>query len=152
MKRISTPYTFSVKMFPFLFFGFLAFFAFLLVANGAYETNPMFLVVLGVMAVIGYFSTKTSLQNVVDEVYDCGDFLLVRKRGEEDNIPLSNIMNVNFNGKPARITLTLATPGKFGSEISFAPPPQIYVGAYPKNEIAGDLIARAGQARSARAF
>ena len=139
-------------MLPFLFFGFLAVFTFLLVANGSYKTDPMFLVVLGVMAVIGYFSRKKSLQNVVDEVYDCGDFLLVRKRGEEDNIPLSNVINVNYNARPTRITLTLATPGKFGSEISFAPPPRLFVSPYYKNEIVGDLIARTTKARAAGAF
>jgi hypothetical protein len=151
MQRISTPYTFSIKVFPFLFFGFLAFFSFLLLINGALQKAPMFLVVVVVMAVIGFYSTKASRQDLVDEVFDCGAFLLVKKRGEEDTVPLSNIINVNFStdggGASARITLTLASPGKFGTEISFAPPPKIYIGVHCRNEIAEDLLARADKAR-----
>jgi len=151
MKRISTPYTFSIKVFPFVFFGFLAFFLFLLLINGAYQKAPMFLVLLGVMAVAGFFFTKQSLKNLVDEVDDCGHYLLVKKRGEEDTILLSNIINVNFStdqrGVSGRITLTLASPGKFGTEITFAPPPAVYISFPARNEIAEDLLARADKAR-----
>jgi hypothetical protein len=151
LKRISTPYAFSIKIFPFVFFGFLAFLFVLLLINGAYEKNPMFLVAVGVIAVIGFSYTKMSLRDLVDEVYDCGDSLLVQKRGEEDSVPLSNIINVNFStdrrGVSARITLTLAAPGKFGTEISFAPPPQFYLSSLPKNDIAEDLLVRADKAR-----
>ncbi len=152
MKKISTPYTFSLKIFPFVFFGFLAFLFFLLLINGAYEKSPMFLVAVGVVAVFGFYYTKMSRRDLVDEVYDCGDYLLVRKRGEEDTVPLSNIINVNFStdqrGVAARITLRLASPGKFGTEISFAPPPQIYMSFPSRNEVAEDLLARADKARS----
>ena len=33
----------------------------------------------------------------MDEVYDCGDYLLVKKRGEEDTVLLSKINWVNFS-------------------------------------------------------
>ncbi len=108
----------------------------------------MFLVVPCVMGVIGYFHGKSVQRNLVDEVYDCGDSLRIRKGREEDTIPLSNIMNVNFNTPPARITLTLAVPGKFGSEIAFVPPPKIYFGAVPEDEVATDLLARVIASRS----
>ena len=92
-------------------------------------------------------------RDLMDEVYDCGDYLLIKKRGEEDTVPLSNIINVNFStfrrGERPRITLTLALPGKFGTEISFAPPPNI---SFPRrNQTAEDLLARAEKARSAHA-
>jgi len=151
MQRISTPYTFSLKIFPFMFFGFLAFMFFLLLINGAYQKAPMFLVTIGVMTVVGLYSWKMSRQDLVDEVDDHGDYLLVRKHGAEDTVLLSNIINVNFStdrdGTSARITLTLDSPGKFGKEISFAPPPQIYLGFPSRNKIAEDLLARADKAR-----
>ncbi|HXW93819.1 MAG TPA: hypothetical protein VEK33_24930 [Terriglobales bacterium] len=151
MQRISTPYTFSLKFFPFLFFGFLAFVFFLLLINGAYEKAPMFLVMVGVLAVIGLCSWNVSRRDIVDEVDDCGDYLLIRKRGDEDTVLFSNIINVNFStdrdGTSARITLTLDSPGKFGKEITFAPPPQIYLGFPSRNKIAEDLLARADKAR-----
>ena len=153
MKKISTPYSFSLKIFPIFFFGFLALFFGLMLMNGAYEKNPQFLVIPAVMGVIGYIVMKTTLRDLADEVFDCGDFLLVRKRGEEDRVPLANIINVNFsmNARPARITLTLAKPSKFGPEISFALPPRVYLSPFPRSEIAEDLIARAQVARSSHA-
>jgi len=150
VKRISTPYTFSRKFFPFLFYGFLAMFLAFVGMSGAFRKEPLFLVVPCVMAVGGYFFMRAVLRDLVDDVYDCGSFLLVRKGRLEESIPLANIINVNFaiNQRPARITLTLDKPGKFGKEISFAPPPKIYLIPYPRNEVVEDLIERAQMARS----
>jgi hypothetical protein len=152
MKRISTKYSFSIKLFPFVFFGFLAFFFYLLLVNGAPKQAPIFLVILCAMAAFGYLFWKQNYRDLADEVDDCGDYLLVRKQGEEDTVPLSNITNVNFSvdrrGTNARITLTLDSPGRFGSQIAFKPPPHIYVSPSPRNEVAEDLLARAHKARS----
>jgi uncharacterized membrane protein YobD (UPF0266 family) len=151
MPRISAPYTPPVKIGPFVFFGLLGLLLVLLLMSGAYETSPMLLVGVGVMAVYGVCSMRTSRGDCVDDVFDCGDHLLVKKSGEEDTIPFSNIINVNFSKNPqnisAQITLRLASPGKFGIEISFAPPPKIYLGFPPSNEIAEDLLVRAEKAR-----
>ena len=153
MKLISTKYNFSFKAFPVLFYGFLAMMIAFLIMNGALEKDPMMVFVPIVMAAVGFFYMKTSVNDLVDEVYDCGDSLLVRKNKEEERVPLSNIINVNFsmNVQPARITLTLDTPGKFGPEISFALPPKIYITPLPKSEVAQDLLVRAHRARSGRA-
>jgi len=85
-----------------------------------------------------------SRRDCVDDVFDCGDHLLVKKSGREETVLLSNIINLNLSTNPqnisARITLRLASPGKFGTEITFSPPPQIYMGFPPRNEIAEDLL------------
>lgn len=132
-------------------FGLLGLLFFFLLMSGAYETAPMLLVGVGIMAVYGVCSMLTSQQDCVEDVFDCGDHLLVRKSGEEDTVLFSNIINVNFSKNPqnisAQITLRLASPGKFGKEISFAPPPKIYMGFPPKSEIADDLLVRAEKAR-----
>ncbi|HUK24626.1 MAG TPA: hypothetical protein VLV49_08605 [Terriglobales bacterium] len=151
MKRISTPYTFSLRVFPFIFVGFCAVFVSFLLVNGAWEKNRPMVVIPCVMAILGWYFARANLRDLVDEVEDCGEYLLVRKNGEEDTVLLSNIANVNFNPKPPRITLTLASPGKFGTQISFAPPPQMYLSAVPHNKIADDLIARTTKARAASA-
>jgi hypothetical protein len=151
MHRISTPYPSHIKIGPYLFYGLLAVVFVLLLRSGAYELSPMLLVAMGVMAVIGAGFVRSALRDCVEEVYDCGDHLLVRKAGEEDTVPLGNIINVNFSKNPenmsARITLRLATPGKFGTEITFAPPPKLYIAFPPRNEIAEDLLVRADRAR-----
>jgi hypothetical protein len=151
MQRISAPHTSSVKIGPFIVFGLLGLLFFSLLMSGAYETSPMLLVGVGVMALYGVCSMHASRRDCVDDVFDCGDHLLVKKASEEDTIPFTNIINVNFSKNPqnisAQITLRLATPGKFGTEISFAPPPKIYLGFPPRNEIAEDLLVRAAKAR-----
>jgi hypothetical protein len=153
MKMISSKYLFSYKIGPFLFIGFVAVFIVLVLINGAYKKEPMALIVPCLMAGFGYYFVKIPVRDLVDQVYDCGDFLLVRKHGEEDRIPLSCIINVTFsmNVQPARITLALAHPGKFGPEISFALPPRIYINPLAKNEVAEDLIVRANKARARHA-
>jgi hypothetical protein len=150
MQRISTPYASSSKIYPYIFFSVLAVVFVLLLMSGAYQASPILLVAMGFMAVVGFLMTIAG-RDCVDEVFDCGDHLLVRKSGVEDTVPLGNIVNVNFSKDPenmtTRITLRLATPGKFGTEITFAPPPKMYFRSPPKNEIAEDLITRVDRAR-----
>ncbi|HMK20808.1 MAG TPA: hypothetical protein VK466_00650 [Terriglobales bacterium] len=150
MKKISTPYLSSIKGTPFLVVTFLAVTVGLMLVNRVYETNPLLLLLPCGMAVVGYYFGKRNAQDLADEVYDCGDSLLVRKSGEEDRIALANIVNLNFSAEPSRITLTLDPPRKFGDYVRFAPPPQVYWGPNPENPIAQDLVMRAGQARKSR--
>ena len=151
MKRISTRFAFAFKLFPFIFFGFLIFFLALLVANGALQKAPLFLVFPIVITVGGYQYWKTKVHDLVDEVDDCGDYLLVKKNGEEDTVMFSNISDVRFSlgrrGTSPRITLNLSAPGKFGTVVTFAPPPKLYLSSPSRNEIADDLNARAYKAR-----
>jgi hypothetical protein len=105
------------------------------------------------MAAFGFFLMKKLVWDLVDEVYDCGDFLLIRNRGEEDKVSLSNVMNVNASThmNPPRITLRLVSPGKFGTEIPFSPLTGFTLNPFAKNKVAEDLIVRVDQARSKRA-
>jgi len=151
MTRISTKYIASIKtIFPVLWFSLLGCFVAVVLAGRLYEKDAMALLVPCMMAIGGIFYMKVYAWVLVDEVYDCGDFLLVKNRGKEEAVPLSNIININTNMsvKPSRITLKLAKPGKFGAEISFAPPPQFNMSPFAKNDIAEDLIIRANKARA----
>src|SRR5688572_22818149 len=96
MKQISSKYLFFYKkVFPLLWFGFLVFFIAETFMNGAYEQTPMFVVGPCIMAVFGFFLMKKLVWDLMDEVYDCGDSLLVRNRGVEERVPFSSIMNVS---------------------------------------------------------
>lgn len=155
MKRISTQYTVHLKWASYVFWAVLLVVSLLLIANGGYELAPWLLVGMGIAAafgVINYFNTKTIVRNLVDEVYDWGDSLLLRRGREEERIVLSNIANVTFTTEPSRIALKLTSPGKFGDEIAFVPPRRIYFGSVPQNPIADDLTTRAAKARSEKAF
>jgi len=153
MKRISSRYTFLLKrVFPVLWFGFLAIFVLLLFV--APETPPLLdLAAPALMAVVGYVLMKKLLWDLADEVLDGGDFPVVKYRGMEESIPLANIMNVNATTlvNPPRITLRLDVPGRFGNEASFSPLRSFSLSPFARNTIADDLIVRVDQARSRRA-
>lgn len=153
MKRISSGNTIiSKKVFPVLWFGSLTLFAAILVFTAKKPGDLVFLAGPAFMAAIGFILMKNLILNLVDEVYDCGDYLLVRNKGEEENVMLANIMNVSVttNTNPPRITLRLANPSKFGSEIAFSPVRKFTLNPFAKDPVAEDLIVRVDQARSKR--
>jgi hypothetical protein len=154
MKKISSTSTvMSKKVLPVLWFGFLVYFVARAMRSGAAQKDPLLIVVPVAMAVFGYFLMKRLLWNLVDEVYDDGDFLVIKNRGEEARVALSDIMNVSVSTSPnpSRITLRLVSPGKFGKEITFAPAAGSAGNPFKKNQVAEDLIARVDQARAKRA-
>ncbi len=112
---------------PVWWFGFVAFMSLTMFQLRVEFRAPIpwsaFATPLG-MAVFGYIFMKKLLWDLADEVLDAGDALIVRFGKEEERIPLANIMNVNYAYKnsPARVTLRLRTPGRFGKEVSFAAP------------------------------
>jgi len=151
MRRISSQSTFFYKrIFPLLWFGFIAFFATIPIwANHRrHHTLPFaFLVPPAVMAVLGYVLFRHLIYDLVDEVWDDGDALIVRNAGTEERIRLDNIINVGFSTmtNPERVTLTLREPGILGKEITFSPPRRFL--RFARSPIVDELIARADQAR-----
>jgi hypothetical protein len=150
MKKISSKMTFFHKyLFPALWFGFLAVFLVIAVAGGAGLRDPMFLIGPIVMAVFGFFMMKKLVWVLADEVYDYGDYLLVKNGGSEERVDFSNIMNVSTTTlmNPPQITLRLITPGKIGDEITFSPATGFTLNPFAKSKVAENLMIRAHQAR-----
>src|SRR5215470_3692441 len=146
MRRISSRATFWYKrIFPIIWFGVLALF----IAGGVFSstfTNGTqlvpFIVMPAVMAVIGYVIMKKLVFDLVDEVWDDGAALIVRDKGREDRIALSNSMNVSYSPlmNPPRVTLMRRQPGNFGREITFSAP--IRFTPFAKSPVIEDLIRR----------
>ena len=155
MKLISSRMTgFHKRLFPAIWFGFIAFFVVTALTRGvARDGRWMVLLMPCLMAALGFFLMKKIVWDLVDEVYDCGDSLLVRNRGEEERIPLANIMNVSASThmNPPRITLRLVHPGRLGAEVTFSPQSKLLFIPFAKNPVAEDLIVRVDQARRRRA-
>jgi hypothetical protein len=60
---------------------------------------------------------------LVDEVWDVGDALIVRSRGLEERIALSDIEKVSYHWLGSRrVTLWLRRPSAFGHKIAFTRP------------------------------
>jgi hypothetical protein len=151
MRRISPRATFWYKrVFPTIWFGFLAVFsAVALFANvvGNRPQVPFFLVVPVLMAAIGYFVMKKLVFNLADEVWDDGSALIVKNKGQDDRIALSNIINVSYSPliNPPLVTLMLRQPSVFGTEISFSAPVRFM--PFTKSLLVEDLIRRVDAAR-----
>ena len=153
MKKISSAWTFFFKrVFPVAWFGFLALFLVTTLATEAAMDEPMLLAVPALMAIVGFAVMKTTIWNLADEVYDCGDFLRVRKGAEEEAVPLSNIMNISasLTTNPPRVILRLAKPSRFGDEIAFLPEVGLRLNPFARLPVVDDLIVRADRARSRR--
>ena len=154
MTKISSRWTiYHKRVFPLFWFGFLALFVATSFSTGAPRQDVMFIVIPLFMAFFGFFVIKKLVWDLVDEVYDCGDHLLIRNHGEEALVRLSNIMNVSVSAymSPPRITLRLIQPVTFGDEIAFSPAIGFRLNPFAKNRVGEDLIMRVHQARSGRA-
>ena len=158
MTKISSKWTlFYKRIFPIFWFGLIAVFLILAIFGGRNKPNPvpMQYVVPAFMLVVGFFLMKKLVWDLVDEVYDCGDSLLVKNRDTEERINLSNVMNVNVSSStnPPRITLRLVKPCRLGNEIAFSPERQGFsLNPFAKNKIGEDLIVRVDRARVKRAI
>ena len=150
---ISSKMTFFYKrIFPVLWFGFLAFFVLMAVPVGfAFSTMPVkgpilpFLLVPAIMAVFGYFLFRSPIFDLADEVRDEGAALTVRKANVVERIALADIINVNSTilMNPPRITLTLRRPCAFGDAVSFMPPARFsFFSAFSIHPVAEELIRR----------
>src|SRR5262249_14271737 len=126
MRPVSSKMTFFHKrVFPVIWFGFLL----LLFAFGLFSTSPdiLFLIVLLLMAVFGYWFLKKVMFNLADGVLDAGDALVVRSGGQEERIALSDIKNVNYSPYryPPQVTLSVRRHTVFGDTIAFCAPVSI---------------------------
>ena len=150
MTKISSGRTsFSKRGLPILLFGIVGIVVIGELLSGVLEKSPMVLAGPVVMVAFGYILMKKLVWDLVDEVYDGGDYLLVRNRGVEERVPLSGIMNVNASTmtNPPRITLRLVKPGKFGNEIAFSPVRPFTLNPFARSQLADDLIVRVDRAR-----
>jgi len=151
MRRISSRTTFWYKwIFPIVWFGGLAAFAGSEVLTSVQHNGTQFfpfIIFPVLMAVFGYILMKKLIFDLVDEVWDDGTSLIIRNRGEEDRVALSNIMNVSYSPliNPPRVTLTLRQPSTFGAEISFSAPVRFV--PFAKSPVIEDLILRVDAAR-----
>jgi hypothetical protein len=151
MKRISSSWTFYYKrVFPAIWFGFLLLFIILplLGIRGASRTPPVpFFIVPIVMMIFGYFFMRKLVFDLADQVWDGGDSLLVRNRGEEQRVALADIKNVNYSPfmHPARVVLSLRRKTAFGDQIAFCAPMRFL--PFSSSPIITDLIDRVDAAR-----
>jgi hypothetical protein len=155
MNRISSRWTFFYKrVFPLLWFGFLLVFIAVPIMTGSRSGSPpplpFFIVPIFMMAGM-YFVMRKLIFDLVDQVWDDGDSLLVRNRGEEERIALPEIKNVNYSPlvQPPRVVLSLRRNTVFGDQIAFCAPVRFI--PFASSPVITDLINRIDAARQKRA-
>lgn len=151
MKKLTSKSTFfNKKIFPTIWFGFLAVFVItsqFAGAGGENSSGAIFVIMPFFMALFGYFIMKKLVFDLIDEVYDEGDTLLFKNAGKELRISLSDIKNVSYQTmmNPPKVTISLRQETVLGSELSFSPPLSLI--PFKKNKDIEDLINRIDQAR-----
>jgi hypothetical protein len=151
MQRISSgSLALGKVVFPVIWFGILAIvFLIALFGKDAHGNHsPVAIVSPLFMAAVGYFIMKKTMWGLADEVLDAGDSLIVRRGSEQEQIPLENIINVGYLSmtEGSRVILTLRTPSRFGSEISFYAQQKFL---HAQNPVIAELIQRIDAARQA---
>jgi hypothetical protein len=128
MRRISSAWTFYYKrVFPAVWFGFILLFMGISLFATRYSSEfPLIPFLIGpiVLIVFGFVLMKMFVFDLVDEVWEEGNTLLVKNRGQEQRIELADIKNVNYTvlTSPPRVTLSLRRPTVFGDRIVFCAP------------------------------
>ncbi len=152
MQRISSgSLALGKVVFPVIWFGVLAIlFLIALIGKDVHGNHSLAALVFPLfLAAVGYFIMKKTMWGLADEVLDAGDSLIVRMGREQEQIPLANIINVGYQPmtNPARVTLTLRTPGRFGNEISFYAVQKFL--SFGQNPVIAELTQRIDAARQA---
>ncbi len=148
MKRISSSWTFFYKrVFPLMWFGFLLVFIGVPIFGASSPPPLPFFIVPVLMMVVVYVIMRKLIFDLVDQVWDDGDSLLVRNRGEEERIALADIKNVNYSPflHPPRVVLSLRGNTAFGDQIAFCAPVRFV--PFSSSPVINDLINRIDAAR-----
>jgi hypothetical protein len=151
MRRISSKWTFFYKrVFPVVWFGFLALFlgiSLFVVPRTSQTAALPFLIMPIAMMVFGYFIMRKFVFDLVDEVWDEGDVLVVKNRDQTERIALADIKNVNYAAliNPPRVTLSLRRPSVFGDKVTFCAPLRFL--PFSTSPIIDELIERIDSAR-----
>ncbi len=154
MKQISCNNGFQKAVFPGLFAVLSGAFLFVALRFTGWigDWGPLILnLVSAAIAILGgvllYRHVRADLGQYMDEVFDAGNFLLVRNAGEQESLPLKSIEEVTYRiWRPSEVRLILSEPCKFGAELAFYP--DAYSLQYPA--FAKALTMRIEKARGAK--
>jgi len=145
VKKISSSATFYLKrVAPFLSLAGLLVFVGVMLAQGKLE--EMWWVLLGfvVLTVATGFVIYRRILCLADEVFDHGDYFVVRRGSVQEKVRLSDVVHVAFKRtqNARRVVLKLARPGPFGDEVVFVPPMSFRWNPFATDPLEEDLVRR----------
>ena len=158
MRRLSSTFTvFYKRVFPLIWLimplasGFALWHA--PMRSGQHVGWPSFLPPL-LITLVGLVVYKKLIADLVDEVWLDGDQLLVKNRGQQARMALTDVININATSmtNPRRVTVMLRTNSRFGRNVTFIPAsPARFMSAFKPDPIAAELIERVDALRQRRA-
>ncbi len=100
------------------------------------------------MAVFGFALFRKMVWDLADEVYDRGDALIFRKSGKEQQVNLSEIINIDYThmSSPERVVIHVRTEGPIGKELAFNLPMRF--NPFSKDPLVRELIERVDNAKN----
>jgi hypothetical protein len=140
---------FLKRVFPVLWFGTLAAFAVGSLVSGEASKDPLLVLVPVIIMVVGFVLMQALVWIAVDEVADLGDALLVRNRGKEQRLALTDIRRVDAATRtnPPRVTMHLERPGPFGERITFFTADGMAFNPFRSTVVGPELAARVKRAK-----
>jgi hypothetical protein len=145
---------FYKRLFPCLWFGFIALWTIGALAAIVAKGEPPFplvlmIVVPVILAVFGYILMRALVFDLVDAVYLDHGCILVANRSAKQQIALRDVINVNntYLVNPERITLTLRHPGPLGREVTFMAPVRLW--PFGRHALAEELTVLVANERDA---
>ena len=120
MRLISSRSAMTIRrLFRVVWFGFLGSLALIQAVTWRYG----FLLFSAGLAVLGFVSMREILFDLLDEVWEAGETLVLKKRGTEEHVAIADIVHVNYEPRirPSRVTLTLRRRSVFGTQVAFSP-------------------------------
>lgn len=122
MQTISATGTAFYKyVFPAFWFGILGVFLVAALVSGAAAKSLICLAAPLFLGILGYLLMRELVFDLADEVVDAGDHLIVRRSGQEIQVPIGDIVKVStaLRQNPPRVTLHLKGPSELGTDIHF---------------------------------
>jgi hypothetical protein len=136
MKKISAPPSVGANIH---LIAILAIFSTIASIGAAIISSVKFLFTIPIAgaALFAIWSISTNTY----EVFDCSDFLLIRKGKKDAKIPLSNISGIElFRGRQPFVRISLCSPCVFGSTIDFHDTAQVSGNPFLRLHESDDLI------------
>ena len=114
-----------------------------------FEPGTLVFVML-VQLTLSYLYIELFIFCLADEVWDCGDSLLIRNGGTEARVRMSDVSHVEYNTffKPPRIAIVSPDLPEPIRQIVFMPPSRLHM-RRAVHPVAEDLLRRAKDANNA---
>lgn len=146
MNQISSSNPLNV-VFSLVCLGFLVFIAFFIIFSGVFESAPFVLLIPVLMFVFSFLFFKHLIWSAVDDVFDCNDYLLVRKSDNEYIIYLKDILSVEGrHSAPERVIVNFRSSTGGIEKIMFHPKTRVSI--FSVHPIVLDLNKRIRNAKS----